>query len=323
MDLRTIFAVGGGLFKSTDDGTTWTNLNPAPQVTTAVQAAAMDPSNPLVLYEAIPSQFCGFFCGVIPGAVLKSTDGGQTWAMKQVISQATVLVDPNSPATIYADNFRSADGGETWTQLPQRMRIVAIDSNSNLYGFPLSGPITQLEISADGGQTWAVFYDATASSPLATFAADPASPGTLYLGGAAQMDAFLVKLGPEGGLIDTKFLGGSGADHASAVAVDGSGNAYLAGSTDSGDFPAVGPVLPYAGPLTTFATRLDGGTYLPTFSSFLGAGAFFVQTGMAVDAEGNIIVVGSTMSPRLPVTNAIQPSLDGASDAFVIKVKPD
>jgi photosystem II stability/assembly factor-like uncharacterized protein len=323
-DANAIYAVGGGLFKSLDGDATWTNVGPTTQgEPAAVSSAAIDPANPSILYAAIPSAFCGVFCGIRPGAVFKSTDGGQTWAMKQAIRTANVMVDPNSPSTVYADNLKSTDGGETWTQLGGSEFVLAIDSNSNVYGYSLSASPTQIQMSSDGGQNWTAVYDAKGSSPLAGFAVDPNSAGTLYVGGAAQADAFVVKLSSAGDLIYTKFLGGSGADHASAVAVDSSGAVYLAGMTASQDFPAVGPVLPYSAPLANFAARLDAATFAPTFSTFLGASASYPGNGVAVDADGNMIVVGSTGSPNLPAVNAVRPQLDGATDAFVIKVELD
>jgi hypothetical protein len=323
-DANAIYAVGLGLYKSGDGGVTWTNVGPTQAVGSPVSAAAIDPVNPSILYAAAPSTFCGFFCGVMPGAVFKSTDGGQNWAIKQQIRSANVIVDPNSPATVYVDNQKSTDGGETWTQLGGSEFLLAIDTNSNLYGYPLDASAsTQIQMSSDGGQTWTVVYNASGSSPIAGFAVDPHSAGTLYVGGAAQTDAFVVKLDPVGNLIYTKFLGGSGPDHASAVAVDSSGAVYLAGMTASQDFPAVGPVLPYSPPLANFAARLDAATFAPTFSAFFGASSSYPENGVAVDPDGNIIIVGSTRSPNLPAVNAIQSQLVGASDAFVIKVKPD
>lgn len=50
-------------------------------------------------------------------------------------------------------------------------------------------------------------------------------------------DAFVTKLDPSGRLVYSTYLGGSGSDGGGGIAVDSSGNAYLAGATQSADFP--------------------------------------------------------------------------------------
>jgi len=96
------------------------------------------------------------------------------------------------------------------------------------------------------------------------------------------------------------FLGGRGADRAYAVAVDPAGNVYVAGETDSPDFPQTGR-LDAVGPSTdAFVVKLD-----PTGSHVLWATVFggsFADRGLAiaVDAAGEAYVAGQTFSPDFP-----------------------
>src|SRR5947209_6017508 len=84
-------------------------------------------------------------------------------------------------------------------------------------------------IAADAaGATYLV--GTTSSSDFPTVGASRAS-----LGGT--QDAFVTKLNPDGTLAWSTYLGGSGTDSGSAIAVDGNGNVYVTGTTASSDFP--------------------------------------------------------------------------------------
>src|SRR5207249_2310502 len=52
-----------------------------------------------------------------------------------------------------------------------------------------------------------------------------------------SLDAFIVKVSSVGALVNSSYLGGSGVDSGNAIAVDGNGNAYVAGQTYSSDLP--------------------------------------------------------------------------------------
>jgi hypothetical protein len=118
------------------------------------------------------------------------------------------------------------------------------------------------------------------------------------------------------------YLGGSGDDRANALAVDGEGCVYVAGRTDSLDFPQKnplrGPHLPDA-----FVTKLapDGGSLV--FSTFLGGSGDDAATGIGVDGSGNVYVAGYTDSLDFPAKNAFQNANKGDVTAFVAKLAPD
>jgi hypothetical protein len=134
-------------------------------------------------------------------------------------------------------------------------------------------------------------------------------------------DAFAVKLNAIGNLlVYSTFLGGSGYDAATAIAVDASGNAYIAGDTQSADFPLLNPVQSIVGGATdAFITRLTPAGAI-SFSTYLGGNNDEHAGGIAVDASGGIYVAGGTLSTNFPLAAPLQAANGGSQDAFVTKI---
>ena len=134
-------------------------------------------------------------------------------------------------------------------------------------------------------------------------------------------NAFMTKLNASGtALIYSTYLGVNSVG--SGIAVDGTGNAYVTGSTGS-NFPtttsAYQPIL--EGTTNSFVTKLNpAGTSL-LYSTYLGGNNSDEAQGIAVDASGNAYVTGFTDSTNFPTTaGAFQTSLGGNQNAFVTKV---
>jgi len=141
-------------------------------------------------------------------------------------------------------------------------------------------------------------------------------------GGFGDADAFVAKLNAAGtALIYSTYLGGSGAENATGIAVDAAGNAYVAGNTSSADFPTVNPVQGgFGGNADAFVAKLDPiGTAL-VYSTYLGGSGFDGATGIAVDSAGSAYVTGGTGSPDFPTVNPVQGTRVGNSDGFVAKL---
>jgi hypothetical protein len=112
------------------------------------------------------------------------------------------------------------------------------------------------------------------------------SPVRAYSGG---IDAFAAKLDTSGALLWSTFMGGAGGDFGTAIAVDKSGNVYVAG--DSG--AAWGnPVSAFTGAAEAFAAKLDAGGAL-LWNTFVGPGGG-IGNGIAVDGGGNVYVTGAS-----------------------------
>ncbi|MBD1383442.1 SBBP repeat-containing protein [Metabacillus arenae] len=135
-------------------------------------------------------------------------------------------------------------------------------------------------------------------------------------------DAFVTKVDPSGGLIYSSYLGGTGDDFGSSIAVDGMGNAYVTGRTSSLDFPTVNPFQPvFGGGQDAYVTKVDPSGGL-IYSSYLGGINTDDGRSIAVDGMGNAYLTGITLSPDFPTVNAFQPAFGGGFDAYVTKVDP-
>jgi len=174
----------------------------------------------------------------------------------------------------------------------------------------------------------------TLGNAYVTGYADPNFPTTTsafqttYGGGSA--DAFVTKLNPAGSapLAYSTYLGGNGQDIGQAIAVDGSGNAYVTGYTDSVSFPTTRGAFQTTfggGFYDSFVTKLSPTDSAPlVYSTYLGGSGIDVGYGIAVDSSGNAYVGGYTNSTNFPTTTgAFQTTFGGgASDAFVTKLNP-
>ncbi len=149
-----------------------------------------------------------------------------------------------------------------------------------------------------------------------------ANPLQATLGG--DFDAFVAKLNPAGSaLLYSTYLGGSGADVATSIAVDRFGNAYVTGETDSPDFPTANPLqASLAGDLDAFVAKLNPAGSALLYSTYLGGSGTDDANGIAVDRFGNAYVTGETFSTDFPTANPLQAILVGGLDAFVAKLNP-
>jgi hypothetical protein len=139
---------------------------------------------------------------------------------------------------------------------------------------------------------------------------------------AGSEDAFVAKLNRAGSaLVYSTYLGGGDVDEANALAIDWAGNAYVAGQTDSTDFPTADPLqASNAGSGDAFVTKLNPRGGALKYSTYLGGGGSDIAYGIAVDMAGNAYVVGDTSSSDFPIARASQSALSGDVDAFVAKL---
>ena len=167
------------------------------------------------------------------------------------------------------------------------------------------------------GNAYTVGYTNSADFPIAN-ALQPTNHG--------GYDAFVAKINAAGNaLVYSTYLGGSGDEGGTGVAVDSAGNAYVSGYESSTDFPVVDPIQgANRGGNDAFVAKIatDGSNLI--FSTYLGGSANesnWRDVNVAVDSAGNPYIAGLTMSTDFPITpQAFQQSLKGGAEGFVAKI---
>ncbi len=148
-----------------------------------------------------------------------------------------------------------------------------------------------------------------------------------------NFDAFVTKFTADGsGLVYSTYLGGSGLDQGLGIAVDGSGNAYVTGSTDgSVDFPTTTGAYDtsWNGAQNAFVTKLAANGASLLYSTYLG-GSGIGGTGpdygnaIALDRDRNAYVTGIAYSTDFPTKPGSYDTTHngGLFDGFVSKIDP-
>jgi len=161
------------------------------------------------------------------------------------------------------------------------------------------------------------------------------SAGNIYLAGNSIVDpatsqgtALVIKLNPQGSqYLYVRYIGGSVKDFANAIAVDAAGNAYVAGSTTSPDFPVTSGAnlgtSPTPSSQRSFVFKLDPNGEL-VFSALLGGSAASEAQAVAVTATGRVVVtgiVGATAGPAFPSTADAPSIANTANHPYLLELE--
>ncbi|MGA2923844.1 MAG: SBBP repeat-containing protein, partial [Candidatus Sulfotelmatobacter sp.] len=124
-------------------------------------------------------------------------------------------------------------------------------------------------------------------------------------------------------LVYSTYLGGSGDDEPSGIAVDSTGSVYLAGTTDSTDFP-----LAVLGSLSSpsthvFVAKLDPTGSNLVYADYIGGNSGDYGYALALDSVNDVYVTGSTASSDFPLVNPYQGTYPGSFNGFLTKVAAD
>jgi Beta-propeller repeat len=184
----------------------------------------------------------------------------------------------------------------------------------------------------DSGNTYLTGSTASTNFPVVNQIPGACNEGC---GNGALQNAFLTKVNAAGSaLVYSSYIGGGLGDGGNGVAVDSSGNAYLAGSTSSTNFPVVNQI---AGACNgkcgsdlvqnAFVTKVNAAGSALIYSSRIGGSDYEIGYGIAVDGSGNAYLTGSTSSTDFPIVDQIPGacigacSVEGAAvNAFITEV---
>lgn len=128
-------------------------------------------------------------------------------------------------------------------------------------------------------------------------------------------------------ILYSTFLGGSSGDYARGIAVNSAGEAFVTGRTFSVDFPILSPIpggSVYKNSEEAFVTKLNATGTAILYSTYVGGHGSDSGNDIAVDAGGNVYVVGRTTSQNFPATPGAKQITygGGASDGFALKLGP-
>ncbi|HEX9765911.1 MAG TPA: hypothetical protein VGA36_04045, partial [Nitriliruptorales bacterium] len=165
------------------------------------------------------------------------------------------------------------------------------------------------------------------TSVSADFPTTPGSYSTFFNGGTFGGDGFVTQLDPSGSsLVFSTYLGGLGEDGVVSMAVDASGRTTVLGSTSSINFPTTPGVFAaqLSGAVDLFVTRVDASGSSLAASTYLGGAGSEGALGLALDAGGEAIVVGSTDAAGYPITGgALDAVFAGTSEGVVTRLAAD
>lgn len=236
-----------------------------------------------------------------------------------------------SPVT-YSD-----DGGAR-----QRVRSRYVINGDGSIGFEVDGYDPKKTLVIDPVIDYSTFFGGIGSDE--GFAIDVDSTGSAYVTGTTysnnfntfaplqpinrggKYDAFVARIDATGsGLVWSTYLGGGGEDTARAIAVDGAGNVWVAGITNSQDFSIRNAFQAQISSIADegFITKINSSGSDLVFSTYLGGTGNDQIFGIALDQAGDAVVTGSSASANFPLRNALQAVNQGNTDAFVTKIKGD
>jgi hypothetical protein len=313
------------------DGKCGASLNPGGFIVSNAFVTELNPAGTGLVY----SGFLGYYENVKGLAIAVDNNGNAyvTGSVGPNIAPTVVIVPPNAPPPPFPD----------FSAITPPVFVGTFDEGiaaaSNAFVTKISSTGSAILYSSYlGGSTEDVGYgiavDGNSNAYVTGLAYStdfPISASAIQLANGGAGDAFVSKVNTNAtgaaSLVYSTFMGGSGLDQGNAIAVDGSGNAFVAGLTNSTTLgftlPAGGFQPANAGQGDAFITKLNA-TGVPSYFTFLGGTHADSATGIAVDTLGNAYVTGTTVSTDFPTAGAVfQPAYGGGNaDSFVAKLSP-
>jgi uncharacterized protein (TIGR03437 family) len=144
--------------------------------------------------------------------------------------------------------------------------------------------------------------------------------------GGGFEDVYVTKLDANGDLVYSTYLGGNGDDFAEGITLDAAGAFYVAGGTNSTNFPTRNPRQAAfgGGDYDAYLTKINAAGSALVYSTYLGGPGVEIGSDVAVDSEGSAYLAGNTSSANFPATpGAYRTTGAGGTDAYLTKLNPD
>lgn len=355
LDVLYAATSSGSIYKSSDNGATWTRMGSTPGT---VNAVAVHPSDPTQL--AIGTNGGGVYGSADSGAtwsalnnglanltiydlavspdnkvvyagtgngIYQSPDDLSTWSplnngIPPFTAAYLVTPDPVHTSVLYAwvgsSVYKSTDSGATWATITSTIK-------ESISGFALapSDPSTLYAATAhavyrskDGGASWSAVLPDAQVFGLATVVVDPKNPDLLYAGMALSNDAFVTKVKADGSaFLYSTYLGGPAGDAGNGIAVDSSGNAYVTGN-GSAMFPTT-PAAVSQSLTGAFVAKIADSTASCSFVIRPGDASSAARFFSSVGGEGRYVVVAPSGCPWQVTPNAPWLTLPGGQNSGV------
>ncbi|MBN1833421.1 MAG: SBBP repeat-containing protein [Deltaproteobacteria bacterium] len=234
----------------------------------------------------------------------------------------------------YENGWMNESAPVAWQEIDGQRITVAVafslynsSTKNPMIGFSLGRYNPAYPLMIDPILSWNTFLGSAADDEAYAIAVD--NSGNVYVAGISSAtwgpspvnafsvgssDGFVAKLNRSGILQWNTFMGGVSVAFVTAIAVDGSGNVYVAG--DSYSTWGSSPVNAYSGTYDAFAAKLNNSGVLQ-WNTFMGSAALDYAHSIAVDSGGNLYVAGSSQATwgSSPVN-----AYSGNYDAFTAKL---
>ena len=298
----------GGVFKSTDGGTSWTTGNTSLWSGT-IRVLAVDPTNSAILYAGGSDTFL-----VTDAFVSKLNSSGSDLLFSTYLGGSSdevgkgIAVDGSG--NIYVTGNVSSLNFPT-VNAHQPTPPTSTTSFGNAFVTKINPAVPSFVFSTYLGGSALEEANSIAIDPATNVYVTGNTVSTNFpvanafqpnIGDSLSTDAFVTKFNGNGTLGYSTYLGGNGPDNGFGIAVDVSGNAYIAGVTRATNFPTANAIQPTLGSNDdAFVTKLNSQGSALVYSTYLGGSSIDAARGIAVDATGNAYVTGFTSSLNFPL----------------------
>ena len=285
----------------------------------------------------------GYFAGHVQGFMSKLSADGSQLVYSTYLGTDTGAY-PGAIAVDSQDNIYV--GGQAYNDYPVTNAIQSTSKTYSNYAgdsYPDAYDAFITEISSNGqSRVYSTFYGGYEEEYVSSIALDKS--GNLYAVGETRStdfpvtnaiqttygggtyNAFALKLDHTGtNVIYATYLGGNVNDWANGVGSDTNGNAYIVGTTFSANFPITNALLSVInGNGSTsvsdgFLTKLSPSGQL-LYSTYLGGSQSDIANGVAVQADGEVVVAGQTGSTDFAPYANYGSVNSGNLDAFVARL---